>query len=555
MNSLLTLGIILVTGIVCGGLARRLRLPAVTGQILGGVLIGQSGLALFSLDQIEGLRPITHFALGLIAVTVGGHLNVRSLRNAGKRLFLLFLAESTITPLLTLVAVLLAGYSWYVALLLAALTVSTAPATIIAVIKETRARGVFVKTLVGGVALNNMACIALFAIGHTAARIAVDPASEHTMLDFVLAPARAISLSALLGLSTGAALVFGARKIVRPERLATASIVTILVTCGLAMQLGYSPLLAAMFVGVATANLSPEKEELGVLAFADFQAAILAVFFTLAGMQLHVGHLVSAGGVLLLVFASRFAGKVLAAGVAMSLAGATSRMRRYLGLALLPQAGVAVGLIVLVQEDPALAHMRDFFLTVGLGVVTLNEIVGPIATKLALERSGEAGKDRPRLIDFIREEHIVMDLKADTKEEAIATLTDWLIETHGLNVERESLLQSVQKREAEMSTCVGNGLAVPHGELDSGKSMVGVMGLSRVGLPFDTPDGRPVHCIVLLATPASQRDRHLEVLASLMRAIGADPNIQWQLYNARSSAHAYELLHTEQAEDFNYFLN
>lgn len=555
MNSLLILGVILVTGIACGGLARRLRVPAITGQILGGLMIGESGLALFSPSEIEGLRPITHFALGLIAVMVGGHLNVRRLRNAGKRLLFLLLAESTISPLLVFVAVVLAGYEWYVALLLAAFTVSGSPATTIALVKEARARGVFVKTLVGGVALNNMSSIALFAIAHVATRVALDPTAEHSFIDYLLAPVRAISLSAVLGLSSGAALVFATRRIVRPERLATASIVTILVTCGLALQLGFSPLLAALFVGVATANLSPEKEELGVLALADFEVAILAVFFTLAGMQLHVGHLVPAAGVVFLVFAIRFAGKILAGGLAMSLAGATSKMRRYLGLALLPQAGVAVGLIVLVQEDPALAEVRDFFLTVGLGVVTLNEIIGPLATKLALERSGEAGKDRPRLIDFIREEHIITDLQANTKDEAIATLTDWLIETHGLNVDRERLLGSVRTREAEMSTCVGNGLAVPHGELDEGDLMVGVMGLSRVGLPFDTPDGRPVHCIVLLATPASQRDRHLEVLASLMRAIGADPNIQWQLYNAKSSAHAYELLHTEQAEDFNYFLN
>lgn len=555
MNSLLMLGIILVTGVVCGGVARRLHVPAITGQILGGLAIGESGLALFSVDEIEGLRPITHFALGLIAVMVGGHLNVRRLRNAGKRLAFLLVAESTITPLLVFIGVVVAGYEWYAALLLATLTVSGAPATTIALVKEARARGVFVKTLVGAVALNNMASIALFAIAHVAARIALDPTAEHAAIDFVLAPFRAISLSAVLGLLLGAALVLATRRIVRPERLATASIVTILVTCGLALQLGLSPLLAALFVGVATANLSPEKEELGVLALADFEVAILAVFFTLAGMQLHVKHLLPAAGVLFLVFFTRFAGKVLAAGVAMSLAGATSRMRRYLGVALLPQAGVAVGLIVLVQEDPALAGIRDFFLTVGLGVVTLNEIVGPLATKLALERSGEAGKDRPRLIDFIREENIIMDLQARTKDEAIETLVDLLITTHGLTVERDRLLASVRKREADMSTCVGNGLAVPHGELEEGESMVGVMGLSRVGLPFETPDGRPVHCVVLLATPGSQRDRHLEVLASLMRAIGADPNIQWQLYNARSPAHAYELLNREEAEGFNYFLN
>ncbi len=84
--------------------------------------------------------------------------------------------------------------------------------------------------------------------------------------------------------------------------------------------------------------------------------------------------------------------------------------------------------------------------------------------------------------------------------------------------------------------------------------MVGVMGLSREGLDFDTPDGRPVHCMVLLATPLGQRERHLEVLAALARTLGSDPGFQQQLYNAESPAHASEILHGEETEEFNYFL-
>jgi mannitol/fructose-specific phosphotransferase system IIA component (Ntr-type) len=80
------------------------------------------------------------------------------------------------------------------------------------------------------------------------------------------------------------------------------------------------------------------------------------------------------------------------------------------------------------------------------------------------------------------------------------------------------------------------------------------MGISRVGLPFETPDGRPVHCMVVLATPETQRKRHLEVLAALARAIGMDQNVQAELFNADSSAHAYEVLHAEESEEFNYFL-
>jgi PTS system fructose-specific IIC component len=554
-NSLLILGVILVTGTLCGALARRLRLPAITGQILGGMLIGESGLALFPAEAIEGLQPITYFALGLVAVSVGGHLNFQRMRNAGRRLLLLVLAEATITPALVLLAVVATGHPLSVAILLAAIAISTAPATIVALIKETRARGVFVTTLLGGVALNNMACIAVFAICRIAARMTIDPASEHSAGDLVVAPLRQLLYSGLLGGVSGLALVAVGRRIVQAERLATASLVAILMTCGVAIYLGVSLLLAALFLGVAVANIAPEKADLGVLPFADFESAILAVFFTLAGMHLHVGHLASASFVVTLTFAARLAGKAVAGQVAMSLAGATSRVRRYLGMSLLPQAGVAVGLIVLVQEDPSLAAVHDLFLTVGLGVVVLNEIVGPILTKAALERSGDAGKDRARLLDFIREEHIVTDLKASSMKEAIEQLTDWMIQTHNLRVDRGRLLRSILRREAEMSTCVGSGLAVPHGELEEGSEMVGVVGLNRSGLPFDTPDGAPVHCIVLLATPATQQARHLEVLAALARKLGADSHLRSQLFNARSAAHAFEVLHAERAEDFNYFLD
>ena len=80
------------------------------------------------------------------------------------------------------------------------------------------------------------------------------------------------------------------------------------------------------------------------------------------------------------------------------------------------------------------------------------------------------------------------------------------------------------------------------------------MGISREGLDFESPDGRRIHCLVVLATPAKQRDRHLEVLAALARAVGTDPNVQRQLFNAETSAHAYDILHAEESEDFNYFL-
>ena len=544
---LLILAIILIAGMGLGWLAQRIGLPAITGQILGGVLIGRSGLALFDEQAIVGLQPLTHFALALIGVTVGAHLNLRRLRNAGRRLSLLLAAECAFIPLAVALALLTFTNVPPTAIaLLGTLAISTAPATIIAVVRETRSRGVFVKTLIAAVAMNNIACILLFEIARYASR-----GSLTTELD----PVSLLLLT--IGLGAGAALIthLATLRLHQPQRLASFSVISILMTFGIASWASLSPLLACMSLGVVQTNLNPARDRLVDSVFVNFEPAILCTFFTLAGFHLSFEHALEVGVVALVFFAARIVGKLAAADVAMRLAGATARLRSSLGLSLIPQAGVAVGLVLLIQDDPAFASVRDLFVAVVLTTVTMNEILGPISTRFGLQRAGEVGQDRPRLVDFLQEENIVTGLEAGSLREAIEQLTALLISSHHLDhVDSDALLRSTLEREAQVSTCLGGGLAVPHGDLPEGLPMVGVMGLSRRGLAFDTPDGRPVHCIVLLATPRGERDRHLAVLAALARTVGADPAIQQQLYTARSPAHAYEILHDEEAEDFNYFL-
>ncbi|MHC4669861.1 MAG: PTS sugar transporter subunit IIA [Planctomycetota bacterium] len=392
------------------------------------------------------------------------------------------------------------------------------------------------------------------------ARVAVAGGPEG-LATVLMAPLKQLLLSALLGCGIGLVLVAATRRVVRPDRLTAVSIIAILLTIGAAQYLEISVLLSCLFLGVLLANLTPEKEEIGHEVFENFEYAIYAVFFTVAGMELQFRYLIPAGGVAVAMFLGRFLGKIGSAHLSMKFAGATERIRKFLGFALIPQAGLAVGLMLLVTEDPAFAANdavraeRDMFLAVVLAVVLFNEILGPILTRTALVHSGDFGKDRARLIDFLHEEHILCGLRAEQKEEAIEQLVDHLIRTHELPIERDAFLAAVLAREREASTCLGDGLAMPHAELENGEAIVGVMGISSGGLDFDAPDGHPVHCMVLLATPSSQRARHLEVLAAFARAIGHTRNIRHQLYQADSSAHAYELLHAdEESEDFNYFL-
>jgi len=546
---------IILCGVAFGELARLIRLPSITGQIVAGILLGKSGFDLFAEESLHGLAPLTNFALGLIAVTVGAHLNIKRLRNAGRRLFLLLLTESTITPSVVFLSLwMLADVPTSEALLYATVAIATAPATTVALVRETRSKGVFVKTLIAAVALNNMACLVLFEIVRSVTgswSLGGSDAAVNWQ-----APVGQLLAAVAIGGAVAIAMDLINRFVVHKERLATAAVAALVLTSGLAATFDVSPILACLFLGIIQTNITPSRSQLVDSTFADFEPAILTVFFTLAGMHMSLEHAATAGVVAGLLFGSRIAGKILAANLAMRFANATERVRRNLGLALIPQAGVAVGLVVVLQADPAFSGLADQFAAVVLTVVTFNEILGPLLTRYSLERAGEIGRDRMRLIDFLQEENIAVGFQAETKTQAIEKLVDLLIGSHDMRgVDKQTLLDSVLAREAEASTCLGGGLSVPHGILPNLLPMVGVMALSREGLHFDTPDGRPVHCMVLLGTANDERDRHLQVLATLASNVGTDHAFQEQLFNANSPAHAYEILHGDESEAFNFFLD
>jgi PTS system fructose-specific IIC component len=556
-NVLLILAIILVVGTAFGTLAQFAHVPSVTGKILAGVLIGGSVLGLITEESIHLLQPVMDFALGLMAVAVGSHLNFRRLRVARRRLLTLLLLEATLTPLIVFGGLTtLTDVSWMTALLLATIAISTAPATVLAIVKETGSRGAFVTTLIAAVALNNLACIILVDLSRTLARASMEPSSTSSLAASLMAPLGDIVLSLLLGFIVGVMLIVATHRIVRTDRLSAMSLIAILLTTGLTAHLQLSVLLACLCLGVTLSNLTPDKEEIGHKVFDSFEAAIFTVFFTVAGMELHFESLAVGGLLAVITFVGRLLGKVTAGYLGMRLAGATPRYRQLIGMSLVPQAGLAVGLMLLVTEDPAFKSIREVFLAVLLATVLMNETIGPILTRMGLARSGDFGRDRARVLDFLSEHNITTELAGPDKETAIRQLVDLTVQVHSLPVDADTLFEAVMRGERECSTCVGEGLALPHARLDVGDKIVGAMGISREGLHLDALDQKPVHCMVLIFTPTTMPERHLEVLQALASSIGHDRSIQQQLYHIDSPGHADELIHLDnQFEDWNYYLD
>ncbi len=271
-------------------------------------------------------------------------------------------------------------------------------------------------------------------------------------------------------------------------------------------------------------------------------------------MRLDFSLVPKAAGLVILYFVARLIGKSVSAYTAMSLAGITQNVRNYLGIALLPHGGVAVGLILLVQSDPAFNEIQGVVTTVGLAALAINQLLGPSATRMALFRSGEDRKDRPQLLDFLDEHRITVDLNADNLEDVVRSLSSLLFATSNLKIDQEDFVQRVLQRDREMTTCLGQGLMIPHAILDEGDEVMGVLGISSKGLDLGAPDGRLIHAVLLLATPEKERTHHLEILSAFASSITRDVNFAEQLYHARSAAHAYDVLHHEDQEDLNYFL-
>lgn len=558
-DPLLNMATVLIAGIIGGELFALIRLPKVTGWIATGILLRSLMLPGMDVsedpDVLQKFNPFMSFVLGFIAFTVGATLYFASLRNTEKRIGLLLLGEATITPIVIAIALIVIGpmlpgnMTTRAAILLAAIGIAGAPGTTVLVIQEARARGTLTRTLIAAIGLIDMVAVGVFVFVST--MIGDELGWTHSLMSVAIQ----FITTFLIGASCATLALILTRTIVSPAFLGPTMVAVILGSWGGASQFGTSGgILACTFAGIVITNLRHDTVRSAEAYLNSIGGVLFALFFTLAGMRLNFGLVPPAAALVALYFVARISGKVLGAYTAMTTAGMTDKVRNYLGLALMPHGGVAVGLILLVQSDPDFADIQETVTTVGLAALAINQLLGPSATRFAISRAGEQNKDRPQLLDFLQEHRITTDLNGKNREEIVSSLTSMLYATSSLTIPQEEFIDLVLARDADETTCLGRGLMIPHAILDEGTEIKGVLGISSDGIDLDAPDGELVHAVLLLATPETDRHRHLQVLAAFANLITHDINFREQLYHARSPAHAYDVLHHSDQEDLNYFL-
>jgi len=555
-NEIFILALLVVLGLILAELANKIHLPRISGYILSGIIIGHPFLDLITKNDYKNLQNINLIALGLMSITIGAHLNFHKLKNSGKRVVFVLFSESFLSFFLVfLVMYFISGQELLFSLLIASISIATAPAATVAIVKEAKAKGLLVNTLMPVVAMNNVLCILVFGFVTSLIILSESP-NGFDLMQLVAIVGKELFYASIIGIFAGILLKIFAEKTITSNRsVLTLVFLTILVVTGVSKILNINPMLPSMIIGIYISNSSHHRAKI-LSIFDDIEYLIVIIFFSLAGAHIDVESLSIAGVAAVLYFFARGIGKYFGANFGAFISKAPERVYKNIGSALIPQAGVAIGLVIMAGEIEALNPVISFLTTLVLAVVAINEIVGPPMTKLALIKSGDANQDRPKLIEFLVEDYILSNMKSKNKDDAIIELIDFFIKSHkGSNELKEEISRSVIERENLSSTAIGHGIAIPHGTIKEGPIIWGALGLSKEGIEFDAIDKKPVHLFILIITPIDHKnDLHLAVLSEISKMLSVD-EIREKIFASNTAAEICETLIHQENRNFNPFLD
>ena len=397
-----------IAGLYFGHLARRIHLPSLIGYMCLGVLLGPSGLDLLGEAVTDRLGFVTEMALGFVAFSIGSELSVASLRRQGVGLVSIICAESFMAFLVTFGAIWLWTGDLALALVFGAMAPASAPAGTVAVIQDYRAKGSLTRALYAVVGFDDGLAIIIFGFAAALAKALLLREATGTagsLLPTLLGPCREIALSLLVGGAVGLVFCQLVRRAQHHRDILVILFGSVLVTTGLSVQLGLSLILTNMTVGFVLANTRRDalvqrvSDQLLVL-----MPLIFILFFCLAGAHLKLGALPALGLIGVVYVLARSAGLIGGARLGAMVGAVEEKIKKYLGLAILSQAGVAIGLALIVKQEFArigtshAAHIGTMVITVITATSVVFEIVGPILAKVALQKAGEipSGDERPR---------------------------------------------------------------------------------------------------------------------------------------------------------------
>ena len=392
-TTIISIALMLAAGFLMTRVTKKLRLPNVTAYIVGGILAGPFVLNLIPQSVVNGTAFLPDIALAFIAFSTGEFFRLSTLKKNGGKVITITVLESCGAAILVfLTCYLVLGLNFAFSVVLGALATATAPASTIMTIRQTGAKGDFVETLLQVVALDDVVGLVLYSMAISLATAVFSSAGFQ--LSSVLIPLGKNLLLLLLGCGFGLLLktLAGAKR--STDNRLIIAIAVLFSYCGICAVVDVSPLLGCMAMGTVYINTTGDERIFRQLNY--FSPPILLLFFFRSGVSFDLGALFgntgSIGAVPLLVigvvyFLVRILGKYLGAWAGCRLAKKDKKVRNYLGLALIPQAGVAIGLAALGARALG-GEMGHALETIILSSSVLYELIGPGAAKLSLWLSG-----------------------------------------------------------------------------------------------------------------------------------------------------------------------
>lgn len=386
---LISLSAILVSGFLLTRLTNVLKLPRVSGYIIAGVVIGPCVLHIIPEPVASHMSFVSDIALAFIAFGVGKFFKKEVLMKTGKEIIFITVSEALAAGvLITLSMHFLFRLSWDFSLVLGAIATATAPASTMMTINQYKAKGEFVNTLLQIVALDDVVCLLAFSV---VSAVINGNATGDLSVNDILVPIIYNFLAIGLGVFCG---YFLSRLLVPARSKDNRLILVIAMLLGLSAicaSVNISPLLSCMVFGAVYINLTRDKKLFRQIN--NFTPPIMSIFFIVSGMNLDIAALSTVGAIGVSYFIIRIVGKYLGTYVSCLAVGTSREIRNYMGFALIPQAGVAIGLAFLGQRMLP-PETGNFMLTIILSSSVLYEMVGPVSAKAALFLSGSIPREK-----------------------------------------------------------------------------------------------------------------------------------------------------------------
>jgi Kef-type K+ transport system membrane component KefB len=386
--TILSLGFILLAGLLASRLIRWVKIPRVTAYLLLGIIIGPASLNLVSQGILNSSGLISNIVLGLVAFSIGQNFALDRFHKIEKPvIWMSVLAAITPWILVTLALMFLLHQPFHIALLFGALSSATAPAATMMVVREYKAKGSFTDTLLGIVAIDDAWCLIIFALSFAVAKATALHALSNSFILKVLARAFLEIIGAfILGGLLALILSYLSRFVTLPEDLLIYTLGFIFLNTGLAVYFNFSVLLANMFLAVVLVNIHRISFKF-FDTLRNIDSPLYLLFFVLAGANLEIGLLRTLGLLGLGYIIFRALGKIGGAYLGGLLGRVPARMKKYMGWALLPQAGVALGVALIAKAE--FPQIGGIIFSIIVATTIIYEIVGPVCTKISLKKAGE----------------------------------------------------------------------------------------------------------------------------------------------------------------------